>query len=210
MYSIIAILLGYLIGSIPFSLIIGKCFFKKDIREEGSKNLGASNAGRVLGKKIGALIIVLDQLKAAIAVLIMYFIVKNMGFSPIHLYITGIASLIGHCYPIFASFRGGKAVDCVFGFLLIINIYLYIIALLIFLLTIKLTKIISLSSLTSFTAISFISFIPFFHYSPFLNYSLNSLFPYVIVLMTLFVIYRHTPNIKRMINKKETKITWLK
>lgn len=210
MYTIIAILLGYLLGSIPSSLIIGKVLYNKDIRKEGSGNLGATNAGRVLGMKPGVVVLILDQLKAMLAVLIMYFIVRNLGFSPVHLYITAAAALIGHCYPIFASFKGGKAVDCFYGFLFISNVYLYLIAFLVFIIVLKFSKIISLSSLTSVVVISLVSFIPFFHHSPILNYDFNYWYPVTLVLMALFILYRHTPNIKKLINKNESTIDWLK
>ena len=106
------ILLSYLLGSIPWALVIGKVFYGKDIRLEGSGNLGGTNAGRVLGKKAGVSVIVLDALKGLIAMLI-----ANM-IAPETIIYAGLACCIGHCFPVFANFKGGKAVATSFGYLL--------------------------------------------------------------------------------------------
>ena len=106
------IILSYLFGSIPWSLVIGKVFFHKDIRTEGSGNLGGTNAGRVLGKKVGIIVIVLDALKAFFSMLLASYIAKDA------IIYAGLACCIGHCFPIFAQFKGGKAVATSFGFFL--------------------------------------------------------------------------------------------
>lgn len=207
MYYLLIFIFSYLLGSIPFSLLIVKYFYKKDIRKEGSGNLGATNTARVAGLKAGIIVLVLDQLKALIAVLITYLVFKNSGYNIIYfIYLSGLAAVIGHCYPVFASFKGGKAVDCSFGFLLITNIYLYIIGFIIFFISIKKSKMVSLSSMISFTSVSLLSFIPFFYKSPFLNINFNIYYSFTILVMALIIIYRHRTNIIRIINKNESKI----
>ena len=110
--TIIAIAVGYIVGSIPWALIIGKVFYKKDIREYGSGNLGGTNAGRVLGAKAGMAVIVLDALKALIYMIVLSFI------APYSIAYGGFACIVGHCFPVFANFRGGKGVATAFGYLL--------------------------------------------------------------------------------------------
>ena len=109
MKTILCILLGYLLGSLPFALIIGKVFYHTDIRQYGSGNLGGTNAGRVLGKKAGISVIVFDVLKVVLAIAIATQVSKVAGIW------TGLACCIGHCYPVFAKFHGGKAVSTIFG-----------------------------------------------------------------------------------------------
>ena len=101
-----SIAIGYLLGSIPFALVVGKVFYKKDIRNYGSGNLGGSNAGRVLGKKAGLSVMTLDILKVTLAIFIASFF-QNREVSMV---VAGVAAAIGHCFPIFAKFKGGKAV----------------------------------------------------------------------------------------------------
>ena len=101
MKTILCILLGYLLGSLPFALIIGKVFYHTDIRQYGSGNLGGTNAGRVLGKKAGISVIVFDVLKVVLAIAIATQVSKVAGIW------TGLACCIGHCYPVFAKFHGG-------------------------------------------------------------------------------------------------------
>ena len=102
MKTILCILLGYLLGSLPFALIIGKVFYHTDIRQYGSGNLGGTNAGRVLGKKAGISVIVFDVLKVVLAIAIATQVSKVAGIW------TGLACCIGHCYPIFANSMEAK------------------------------------------------------------------------------------------------------
>ena len=121
MYEILLILLGYLYGSIPFALVIGKVFYNTDVRESGSGNLGGTNAGRVLGKKAGISVIVLDALKAVIIFYLSSYLSLKFNLNPDIKYIAGLACIFGHCYPIFAEFRGGKAVSTSLGYFLCIE-----------------------------------------------------------------------------------------
>ncbi len=196
---ILAVIFGYLFGSIPFALVIGKVFYNTDIRTKGSGNLGGSNAGRVLGKAAGISVTVFDTLKATIVILLVY------QFAPQYAAIAGVFAAIGHSYPIFAQFKGGKAVSTAAGYLLGVAIIqskiieLFIIPASLFFLLLKLTKIVSLSSMIAATTSIFIAY--FVTKDFFLTFNF--------ILIDILIIYRHRENIKRLINKTERKVTWL-
>lgn len=194
------IILSYLFGSVPWSLVIGKVFFHKDIRTEGSGNLGGTNAGRVLGKKVGITVIILDALKAFFSMLLASFIAKDA------MIYAGLACCIGHCFPIFAQFKGGKAVATSFGFFLgiatFINhhyFYQFFLPLLIFLVSLYLCRMVSLSSMIGLGSGILISFLIG---NP-LSITLS------IFVLWLFVVYRHRANIERIKNGTESKIKWM-
>ena len=109
--EIVILILAYLFGSIPWALVIGKVFYKTDIRHHGSGNLGGSNAGRVLGKKAGVSVIALDALKALFSVVL----AKTLNMSDTICVLAGLMCCVGHCFPIFANFKGGKAVATTVG-----------------------------------------------------------------------------------------------
>lgn len=195
---ILIILLGYLIGSIPFALIIGKLFYNTDIRESGSGNLGGTNAGRTLGKKAGIIVILLDISKAFVAITLATIIINqfNMNVNP---NICGLAVVFGHCYPIFAGFKGGKGVACAAGFILAINPLLLLIALVIFLINLKIHHMVSLSVMITVSIITILAYlVPYFYNTK-----------YVLTFLTLFLIFQHRDNIKRIIKGTENKISWL-
>jgi glycerol-3-phosphate acyltransferase PlsY len=199
-------------GSIPFSLIIGKLFFKKDVREYGSKNLGGTNTGRVLGKTAGLAVMILDQLKAAIAILLVTLFMKH--FSPelvkLAIYLSSGCVVIGHCYPIFANFKGGKAVACTFGVLFMTNIYIYLLSLLAYVIILKCTKYVSFTSMIVFYISGCLALIPVFRESPFLNLRFDIFYPITILILATFVVIKHRANIKRLQSGTESKIKWMK
>ena len=136
-------LASYTIGSIPTALIVGKLIFGIDIRDHGSKNPGATNTLRVLGKKSAMFVLLVDVLKgAAAAALPLYF---HLDAEPLYF---GLAAVLGHCFPIFAGFKGGKAIATTAGALLIANIQLLIIAYVTFFLVILLTKYVFFGSIS--------------------------------------------------------------
>ena len=150
MKTILVIILSYLFGSIPWGLVIGKVFFHKDIRKEGSGNIGGTNAGRILGKPAGIAVILLDALKGYFAMVLAYYLAKDA------IVFAGLASVIGHCFPIFVHFHGGKAVATTFGFFLgiatLVNGHIFwqfIFPVLCFLVILYLTKMVSLSSISA-------------------------------------------------------------
>ena len=197
--TIFWLLLAYVIGSIPWGLIIGKAFFHKDIRQYGSGNLGGTNAGRVLGTPIGILVILLDSMKAFLMMLLCNKL--NPG---IEQYI-GLMVCVGHCFPIFANFKGGKAVACSYGYLLGLALFVtnefvftFLIPLIVFLITLIISKMVSLSSMVGLSSAVFTLLK--------VSYKLSILQ----LILALFVIYRHSANIKRIINKTESKISFKK
>lgn len=195
----ILIIMSYLYGSIPFALVIGKLFYKTDIRNSGSGNLGGTNAGRVLGKKAGIAVILLDASKCCISIFIARIIAQYMCLNPDITYICALACVIGHCYPIFAQFRGGKAVSVAIGYALMVNFQSFLIAIVIFLIVLKATKYVSLSSIVASLTILITS--------PFLGYPTIGIITNFCIVSLL--IYKHKENIKRIINKTENKITWM-
>lgn len=196
-----AIATGYLIGSIPFALVVGKFFFNTDVRNYGSGNLGGSNAGRVLGKKAGLLVMALDLLKVTFVIFLASFL-KNRE---IVMVAAGVAAAVGHCFPIFAKFKGGKAVATMYGFLFGMaliggySFWIFFVPLLTFLAVLYITKIVALSSV--FSAIVNTLFIYFVIGSKILF--LGSL------VFTIVMIIRHRANFERMLKHEENKISWM-
>ncbi|QCT29983.1 glycerol-3-phosphate 1-O-acyltransferase PlsY [Bacillus velezensis] len=186
------IILAYVIGSIPSGLIVGKLAKGIDIREHGSGNLGATNAFRTLGVKAGSVVIAADILKGTLAAALPYLL-----HVPIHPLLAGVAAVIGHVFPVFAKFKGGKAVATSGGVLLFYAPLLFVTMVAVFFVFLFLTKFVSLSSmLTGIYTIIYCLFVK----DPYLLI--------VVTLLTAFVIYRHRANIKRIINKTEPKIKW--
>lgn len=204
MMTVLCIILGYLLGSIPFALVIGKLFYKTDIRQYGSGNLGGTNAGRVLGKKAGISVIVLDVLKVVLAAGL-----ASLVSEPAAIW-TSLACCIGHCYPIFAHFKGGKAVTTMFGFLISTSIFIFqefsyfLVPLFMFLINLYLFKYVSLGSICASVCSSL------YITAQLLSLDVNNLFIILASwLMTLLVIYRHSANIKRIQEGTENKVSWL-
>ncbi|EPP0854204.1 glycerol-3-phosphate 1-O-acyltransferase PlsY [Listeria innocua] len=189
-------LLAYVIGSIPSGLWIGKIFYKKDIRDFGSGNLGATNSFRVLGVKAGSIVTVMDILKGTVATLLPFFFQLNVNH---HFWLlTGAFAIIGHSFPLFAGFRGGKAVATSAGVILAYAPLLFVAALVVFLLTLKISKYVSLSSMIGALAALFISF-----------FMGDWILIILVACIALFVIWRHRANITRIRNGEEPKIKWM-
>lgn len=199
---ILSIIAGYLLGSVPFALVIGKLFYKTDIRNYGSKNLGGGNAGRVLGKRAGLAVMTLDILKVTLAILIASWFEHR----DITMIIAGLAAAIGHCYPEFARLKGGKAVATMYGFLFgmaLVGSYsfwiFFFLPLIVFLIVLYIGKIISLASICSAIFIT-----------AYIYFTEESWMMFVAVLIfTVLIIYRHKKNIIRLIREEENKITWM-
>ncbi|ACA40541.1 glycerol-3-phosphate 1-O-acyltransferase PlsY [Lysinibacillus sphaericus] len=194
------ILCAYLIGSIPSGLWIGKIFYNTDIREHGSGNLGATNTFRTLGKKAGIVVTVMDVLKGTAAVLLAALPI--FSDSSIHPLILGLVAVIGHMFPIFANFRGGKAVATSAGVLLGYSWPLFVLLLIAFLVTLKLTKIVSLTSMIAASVALIYSIVYYFVTG---DFALSIL----VAFLFTFIIYRHRANIARIKNGTEPKVKWL-
>lgn len=200
--NLVASIGGYLFGSIPFALVIGKVFYKKDVRQYGSGNLGASNTGRVLGPTAGVTVTVLDVLKAFIAMTIIWFFTKEH----LPILLAGLFAAIGHAFPLFANFKGGKSVATFYGFLLGVSVYLlqnawvFLVPLALFFIVLKLFKMPSLASMVS---TMFASIFSFFFVGD--RYYISI----ALLIVALFIVYRHRANVERIKNKTESKISWM-
>ena len=180
--------ISYLIGSIPFGFILTKIFLKKDIREIGSGNIGATNALRTGNKLIGYSTLILDISKAVILLLIIKF-----NFSE-YLFTSSIAVFLGHVFPIWLKFKGGKGVATYVGILFCINIYLAIIFIIVWLVVFVISKYSSLASMVA----SFL--VPLSSY-----FLLNDINYYFYIILFLLILITHRENIKRLKNNTESK-----
>ena len=184
---IITALISYLFGSIPFGYLLTKILLKKDIRNVGSGNIGATNVLRTGNKSLGYLTLILDIAKAVVPVIYIKFNYPDL------VYISALCAFLGHLFPIWLKFKGGKGVATFVGILISINIYYALVFGIVWTLTFLISRYSSLSSL--FASIS----IPI--YLLIINQS-NIIF---FIIMFVLIFYTHRENIKRLINKEETK-----
>lgn len=190
-------IISYLIGSIPTALIIGEKFFNKDIRNFGSKNLGGTNAGRVLGKKAGFFVSLFDVLKIFIpCLLVKIFFGRNAAA------ITGFFGMLGHCYPMFAGFKGGKGVSSLMGIAIVLDWRVTPIIFVIWELLKFITNYVSVSSILSCYIVSFLFL--FFDCIGKGNKYLPAFFTMLIA--ASFVTFKHKSNIKRLMSGTENKV----
>lgn len=193
---------GYFVGSIPFGLILAKAYGLGDIRKIGSGNIGATNVLRTGNKKIALMTLLLDGIKGAFAIFITreafnYEILTNLINDIIFFEcVVGVAAVIGHCFPIWLKFKGGKGVATGFGIILCFDLLVGILSLITWLLIIKLFKVSSLSALVSYF------FIPIFI---FLNSPENNIFISSIIISCI-CFFKHKENIKRLLTGSEPKI----
>ena len=181
-------IISYLMGSIPFGFILTKIFLKKDIRDIGSGNIGATNALRTGNKAIGYSTLILDILKAIVPVIYVKIFYQDF------LYIASLCAFLGHVFPIWLKFKGGKGVATYLGILFSINFYFGIIFIISWFITFFISKFSSLSSLNGAASIPIYLLI-------------LTQFDQVIFFTIMFVLifFTHRENIKRLINKEETK-----
>ena len=179
---------SYLIGSVPFGYILTKFFLRKDIRKIGSGNIGATNVLRTGNKIIGYATLLLDVLKAVLPII---FIKINY---PEYIFISALSVFIGHVFPVWLKFRGGKGVATYVGILCCINIYLGISFGLVWLITFLIFKYSSLSSLVGSFSIPIINFFIF-----------DDKIVFFFIIMFVLIFYTHRENIKRLLNHTESK-----
>lgn len=197
--------LAYLLGSIPTAVWIGKMHFNLDIREHGSKNAGATNTFRVLGKKAGIIVLSVDVLKGVLAVVLPYLLNPYEWTNDhlIHLkIIAGILVVIGHIFPIFASFKGGKGVATSLGVILGIHPQAALICIVLFLLVFIIFNYVSLGAIVASVAFPLLVKFVF-------NNTNTSLMIFSIVLSSAVIILHHQ-NIKRLIAGNENKMNLFK
>ncbi|MDG5243919.1 glycerol-3-phosphate 1-O-acyltransferase PlsY [Staphylococcus aureus] len=202
MMIIVMLLLSYLIGAFPSGFVIGKVFFKKDIRQFGSGNTGATNSFRVLGRPAGFLVTFLDIFKGFITVFIPLWLPVHAD-GPISTFFTnglivGLFAILGHVYPVYLKFQGGKAVATSAGVVLGVNPILLLILAIIFFIVLKIFKYVSLASIVAAICCVIGSLI-----------IQDYILLVVSFLVSIILIIRHRSNIARIFRGEEPKIKWM-
>ena len=225
--AIILVMLGvcaasYLLGSISFAVIFTKVFKGVDVRDFGSKNAGMTNVARVAGKKAAALTFICDVAKGAAAVILSRYIgiwvldrlagttVENSVDPQFFAYLAGLFCVIGHIYPLFFGFRGGKGVASMLGILLFVDWRTALITLLVFIIVLVFSRIVSLSSLSAAVAYPIVTFLMYdggekFKYV-FLGLNQHMLITLCALFYGLILFFTHRSNIVRLIHGEERKI----
>ncbi|HCU9878095.1 TPA: glycerol-3-phosphate 1-O-acyltransferase PlsY [Staphylococcus aureus] len=202
MMIIVMLLLSYLIGAFPSGFVIGKLFFKKDIRQFGSGNTGATNSFRVLGRPAGFLVTFLDIFKGFITVFFPLWLPVHAD-GPISTFFTnglivGLFAILGHVYPVYLKFQGGKAVATSAGVVLGVNPTLLLILAIIFFIVLKIFKYVSLASIVAAICCVIGSLI-----------IQDYILLVVSFLVSIILIIRHRSNIARIFRGEEPKIKWM-
>ncbi|CAI80899.1 TPA: glycerol-3-phosphate 1-O-acyltransferase PlsY [Staphylococcus aureus] len=202
MMIIVMLLLSYLIGAFPSGFVIGKLFFKKDIRQFGSGNTGATNSFRVLGRPAGFLVTFLDIFKGFITVFFPLWLPVHAD-GPISTFFTnglivGLFAILGHVYPVYLKFQGGKAVATSAGVVLGVNPILLLILAIIFFIILKIFKYVSLASIVAAICCVIGSLI-----------IQDYILLVVSFLVSIILIIRHRSNIARIFRGEEPKIKWM-
>lgn len=202
-YIIVAII-AYLLGSISFSVIISKKMAGFDVREKGSGNAGSTNVLRTVGKKAAVLTLICDCLKGVLAILIAYIvgnIVKDIDKSLL-VQLAGIFVVIGHTFPVFFKFKGGKGVATSLGVLLMVNWQIGLICLVFALVLMALTRFVSLGSVAA--AVLFPVLTVFIR----TNYLVPGNYIIFGIILAVLVIFNHRENVKRLLEGKENKLSF--
>lgn len=199
------IIAAYLIGSIPTAYWLGKIFFHTDIREQGSKNMGASNMFRVLGPLWGIIVLIIDLSKGIAAVQLATFIQPTDWLGNEHSFwqlLLGLVAVMGHIFPIFAGFRGGKGVAVLFGLAIAIQPWVALISISAFIIVVVLTKYISLGSI--------IGVLVFMGCIWFAVNETNVYMRWFSIIAAVIVLVMHSANMKRIFSGRENKFKWPK
>lgn len=192
------VVLAYLIGSLPTAVLVSKYIYGIDIREHGSGNAGATNTFRILGAKAGVGVMLVDMLKGFLAVKLVYF--SHLTAEPyVNLEVfLGLAAVLGHIFPIWADFRGGKGIATLFGMILAIQPLVAVSLVAVFVFMLFITRYVSLSSISA--SIAFPLLILFIFREPELSYRLFAIATACLVVLT------HYKNIGRLIHGNESKV----
>jgi len=206
--SISVLILAYMFGSIPTAVWIGQAFFNIDVREYGSGNAGATNTFRVLGKKAGIPVMLLDILKGWTATNLAYMIglsttgpAGSLSFTNFQLAL-GIAAVMGHLFPVFAGFRGGKGIATLFGMILAVNLPSALLCVTVFIAVLLITRYVSLGSIMAG-----------FMYPIGVTFIFPTYIKSVIIYgmcMCVLILVTHQKNIERLIRGKESKVNFFK
>ena len=202
--NIIGLILAYLVGSIPSAVWVGRQFYGIDVREFGSGNAGATNTFRVLGKKPGIAVLIMDVLKGFLAVKLAYIIGDYSSDSPEFIdfeLALAVCGLMGHIFPVYVGFRGGKGIATMLGILIGVHPQAALICAIVFIITLVLSGYISLSSMMA--GITFPIVIMVF-------YSTNSSINIFSLAVAVIILITHQRNIERILSKEESKVKWSK
>ncbi|MDC8926899.1 glycerol-3-phosphate 1-O-acyltransferase PlsY [Metamycoplasma hyosynoviae] len=216
--NLIIFLCAYLIGSINLSIILSKYKNKDDIRTKGSGNPGSTNAFRNFGAKFGIIVFLFDFLKSYISIIIVFLFkqfltIYDSNFNYILPLIAGLGVMLGHIFPIYFKFKGGKGVASFFGILLAFDFVLFLIGVILFFTILLIGKMVSLSSVISTNLASFISFIPFFYFWPLGFIHLNTPFyvdSVILVIDSATIMLTHIPNYFKISDGHENKVNLIK
>lgn len=201
----ILVILAYLLGSIPTAVWYGKMFHKIDVREHGSGNAGATNTLRILGNKAGFIVLFIDLLKGFTATSLAYFSnfeITNQAYFNFQMML-GVTAVLGHVFPIFADFKGGKGIATLLGMAIALNFQIAFICIICFVTIVWLTKYISLASMSTAILGAVLSFFPYFYAN---NLIANCFFCAIAVM----VVYTHKANVKRLLAGNENKFAFKK
>lgn len=207
MTRLLYLLLGYAFGLIQTGYFVSKAV-GIDLSKQGSGNTGATNSLRVMGKKLGAVVFFGDFLKALIPCLIAKFLTKDSSYAYIYLLYAGLGTVLGHIYPFYLGFRGGKGVACTGAILAALDLRIMFVALLVFILTVIITRYVSLASIL--VMLSFIIMASLFSFNIFATYNLSSWLRLEFICLVIFIafisIWKHRSNIQRLLMGTENKI----
>ncbi len=197
------LVLAYLLGSIPMGWILAKLIFKTDIRAKGSGNIGATNALRQFGTKVGVLVLILDMIKGIVAVLLANSL---LGLDNVMVPVCGLIAILGHIYPVWLGFKGGKGVATAAGVGLALAPLSIPLALAVFILVVYKTRYVSLGSIIA-AIVWGLSLIYFAYQSAMANWGIMAV---VVVVVVAVIIGKHKQNIQRLRNGTENKISFTK
>lgn len=203
---ILSAVIAYLLGSISFSVIFSKKIAGIDVRQEGSKNAGTTNVLRTVGKKAAALTLVCDILKGVVAILIAYaisFITEELN-AALLVQIAGIFAIIGHTFPVFFKFKGGKGIATSLGILLLVNYQIGLICLVFWIIIVAFTRMVSLGSIMA--AILFPVLTIFITQ----NYFVEGNYIIFGIIVAVMVVFNHRSNVKRILGGNENKLSFKK
>ena len=197
MNYVFAFITAYLLGSISIGILLGRSRYKTDVRSQGSGNAGATNVARVFGMNAGLMTFLGDAVKTFIALFVGKLFAGDMG-----VVIAGIGCLIGHCWPIFFGFKGGKGVSIGLGVMIVLLPYETLLALGIFILTILLTRYVSVGSMLA--GISLFVIVALEKY--WISYNVAQIYFYLTLLLAILVIITHRQNIGRLLSGTENRL----
>ena len=201
--NILFLTFAYLIGAFPSAVWLGRTFYNTDVREYGSGNAGATNTFRTLGAKAGVPVLLMDVIKGWIAVYLVYFVTDNQLFSDEKFFeiklVLGIAAVIGHLFPVYTGFRGGKGIATMLGFMLGVYWQAALLSALVFVITFLISKYVSLSSIIASLAFPFIVIVILGINNTNTSLNIFSIFVPILSLIT------HQKNIERLIRREENK-----